>query len=350
MKFSNPRKIALFTSVVITAASLLIYIISSLLIHREANLWVLLIYVSVLIPLSYFILHKLLNRFFWDKIKLIYKNIHSLKVPKNTNTKKSIYIDDDIIDNVNQQVIEWSRDKSIEIDQLKKMEAYRREFVGNVSHELKTPIFNIQGYILTLLDGGLEDPSINREYLLRTEKSIDRMIMIIKDLDAIAKLDSGELKLDLKKFDIGELVNEVFDFLEIKAKEKNTRLYIGSKSEKHINVFADRESIKQVLINLVDNSLKYGITDGKTKVSFFDMDENLLIEVTDNGYGIGQEDLIRVFERFYRSDKARSLQHGGSGLGLSIVKHIIEAHNQTINVRSTIGVGTTFAFTLKKEN
>jgi len=290
MKFSNPRNISLFSSLVITAASLLIYTLSSLLFHQNINLLILLIFIIVLVPISYLILNKLLNKFIWNKIKIIYKNIHNLKAPKNTGSKKNIHIDKDIIEDVSQEVIEWSRDKSIEIEQLKKMEAYRREFIGNLSHELKTPIFNIQGYILTLLDGGLEDPGINREYLLRTEKSIDRMITIIKDIDAIAKLDSGEIKLNFVKFNILDLVNEVFDFLEIKAKEKNIKLYVSSKSDASVHVIADRESIKQVLINLVDNSLKYGIKDGKTKVSFFDMDEHVLVEVTDDGTGIGEED------------------------------------------------------------
>jgi len=348
MKLSNPRNISLFTSIVITIVTLIIYTISSILLYNEIHFLVLLAFIVILIPLSYFVLNKLLNTFIWNKIKLIYKNIHNLKVPKKSNEKTNNQIDKDIIEKVNQQVIEWSRDKSLEIDQLKKMEAYRREFIGNLSHELKTPIFNIQGYVLTLIDGGLDDPSINKEYLLRTEKSIDRMINIINDLDAIAKLESGELMLNFIKFDIFDLTNEVLDFLEIKAKEKNTKLYISSKAVKPVFVFADRESIKQVLINLIDNSLKYGIQDGKTKISFYDMDENILIEVADNGNGINKEEINRVFERFYRSERARSLHHSGSGLGLAIVKHIIEAHNQTINVRSTVNVGTTFSFTLKK--
>jgi len=296
------------------------------------------------------VLNKLLDTFIWRKIKVIYKNIHSLKAPKKTNSKRKFHIDKDIIEKVNQEVIEWSHDKSQEIEQLKKLELYRREFVGNVSHELKTPVFNIQGYILTLLDGGLEDPTINREYLLRTEKSIDRMITILNDLDAISKLESGELKLNFQKFDILGLVSEAFEFLDKKAREHNITLAFGKNTEKPIFVIADREKIKQVLINLVDNSLKYGNEKGRTKVGFFDMDEHILIEVTDNGSGIDKEELPRIFERFYRTDKARIKQHSGSGLGLSIVKHIIEAHNQTINVRSTVGIGTTFAFTLKKAN
>lgn len=351
MKFSNPRSIALFTSGIVTLTTLLIYGVSSFIMYEKPNYPTLFIFTAVLMPLTYFVLYKLLNTYIWNKIKVIYKNIHSLKAPKKPdvlNTKKNILNEKDIIEKVNEQVMEWHSDRTKEIDQLKQMEKYRREFIGNVSHELKTPIFNIQGYILTLLDGGLEDASINREYLSRTEKSIDRMINIIHDLDAISKLESGELKMNFKKFDIIELVNEVFDFLEVKAKEHNIRLYVSRNTDKIVNVVADWDSIRQVLVNLVDNSIKYGKNGGRTKVSCFDMDEHILIEVSDNGMGVDKEDLNRIFERFYRTPKARSVQHGGSGLGLSIVKHIIEAHNQTINVRSTIGLGTTFAFTLKK--
>lgn len=351
MKFSNPRSIALFTSGIVTLTTLLIYGVSSYIVYEKPNYPTLFIFAAVLMPLTYFVLYKLLNTYIWNKIKVIYKNIHSLKAPKKPdvlNTKKNILNEKNIIEKVNEQVMEWHSDRTKEIDQLKQMEKYRREFIGNVSHELKTPIFNIQGYILTLLDGGLEDTTINREYLSRTEKSIDRMINIIHDLDAISKLESGELKMNFKKFDIIELVNEVFDFLEVKAKEHNIRLYVSRNTDRIVNVVADWDSIRQVLVNLVDNSIKYGKNGGRTKVSCFDMDEHILIEVSDNGMGVDKEDLNRIFERFYRTPKARSVHHGGSGLGLSIVKHIIEAHNQTINVRSTIGLGTTFAFTLKK--
>lgn len=214
---------------------------------------------------------------------------------------------------------------------------------------MKTPIFNIQGYVLTLLDGGLEDPSINKEYLLRTEKSINRMIAIVEDLETISQLESSELQLNLKKTDILALTREVMEFLEIKARKRNNTVYFGGNYEKPVYILADKERLRQVLINLIDNSIKYGNQeDGSTKISFFDMDENILVEVTDNGNGINEADLPRIFERFYRTDKGRSREQGGSGLGLAIVKHIIEAHDQTIHVRSTQGVGTTFAFTMKK--
>jgi two-component system phosphate regulon sensor histidine kinase PhoR len=257
-------------------------------------------------------------------------------------------LDKDIIHKVNEEVTEWAQDRRQEIEELKKLEAYRREFLGNVSHELKTPLFNIQGYILTLLDGGLDDPSINKEYLERSGKNIERMISIVEDLEVISRFETGELKLDILNFDIVALVTDVIELLEVKAKKKNIHQKIVRENEKPLFVKADKERIRQVLINLLDNSIKYGTDGGKTKVSFFDMDENILIEVTDNGLGVDSKDVPRLFERFFRVDKSRSREQGGSGLGLAIVKHIIEAHHQTINVRSSIGVGTTFAFTLQK--
>ena len=208
----------------------------------------------------------------------------------------------------------------------------------------------MQGYVLTLLDGGLEDPSINREYLLRAEKSINRMIAVVEDLEAISQLESGELKLNTTKFDIVSLARDVIEFLEIKSQRKNIDVTISGNIEKPLFVRADKERIRQVFINLIENSIKYNFrqSDANTQISFFDMDENILVEIADNGVGIAQQDLSRIFERFYRTDKGRSREQGGTGLGLAIVKHIIEAHQQTISVRSWPGIGTTFGFTLKK--
>ena len=278
---------------------------------------------------------------------MIYKTIHILKTPKK---EKSVFNETDLLEEAEEEVLQWALDKKDEIEQLKKSDSYRREFVGNVSHELKTPIFNIQGYILTLLDGGIDDPAINKEYLFRAEKNITRMVAIVEDLEVISQLESGELKLNFENFDIVALTLEVIESLEIKAKKKSIKLFIAENYEHSINVEADRERIRQVMVNLMDNSIKYNNENGTTKISFFDMDENILIEVTDNGIGIDVQHIYRIFERFYRVDKSRSREQGGSGLGLAIVKHIIEAHNQAINVRSTVGVGTTFAFTLKKIN
>jgi two-component system, OmpR family, phosphate regulon sensor histidine kinase PhoR len=253
-----------------------------------------------------------------------------------------------IIENVQAEAEHWESEKQAEIEQLKRLEQYRRDFIGNVSHELKTPLFNIQGYVSTLLDGGLEDPAINREYLKRTEKSIERLVKILEDLDEISQLESGHMKLKITRFDLVSLTRDVTELLEMKAQKNDIQVIINDPG-KLIMVEGDKDKIRQVLTNIIDNSIRYGTKgEGRTKISFFDMDENILTEITDNGLGIDTADLSRVFERFYRTDRGRAATKKGKGLGLAIVKHILEAHQQTISVRSTIGVGTTFGFTLKK--
>lgn len=346
MNYSDPKLLALLNAFFIALFLGVAYAALSLAMTSFDPL-VLAILVAVVFAFAYFLFRYTLSRFIYERIRLIYKTIHNLKVSREKDRKMDI--DRNTLEEVNRQVLEWGERQNKEIEHLRELAQYRREFLGNVSHELKTPIFNIQGYVLTLLDGGLEDPAINREYLLKTENSIERMIAIVEDLEAISKMESGELKLDLSRFDIVELAREVIEFMEIKARKKKVRVGFGEKEQKPVFVEADKKGIRQVLVNLIDNSIKYGLEqDGKTRVSFFDMDEHILIEVTDNGAGIEQKDLPRLFERFYRTDKARSRGQGGSGLGLAIVKHMIEAHGQVINVRSTVGVGTTFAFTLKK--
>ena len=290
--------------------------------------------------------NSLLRIFIYRKIKPIYKAISRLK---SGNVKSGkIDIDRDIISDVNNEVIRWESERDEEIAQLKKLETFRREFLGNVSHELKTPIFNIQGYIHTLLDGGLEDKDINVHYLRRAASSVDRLCLIVEDLEAISKLESGELELEFRSFDIHDLAKEVFDSLELPSSDRTIALGFKEGCDKPFYVFADKERIRQVLVNLVVNSIKYGKDGGKTIVGIYDFDEKYLIEVTDTGIGIDTIHLPRLFERFYRVDKSRSREQGGTGLGLAIVKHLIEAHTETINVRSAIGVGSTFGFTLKK--
>ena len=339
----KPKFFSLIVSTFVTVV-FLILAITTVGFATYLQWFILLATAFILFCFSYFIYRYYLEKFIYEKIRLIYKTIHILKTPKK---EKSVFNETDLLEEAEEEVLQWALDKKDEIEQLKKSDSYRREFVGNVSHELKTPIFNIQGYILTLLDGGIDDPSINKEYLLRAEKNINRMVAIVEDLEVISQLESGELKLNFEKFDIIALTKEVIESLEIKAKRKSIKLFIAENYENSIFVEADRERIRQVLVNLMDNSIKYNNENGTTKISFFDMDENILIEVTDNGIGINLEHIPRIFERFYRVDKSRSREQGGSGLGLAIVKHIIEEHSQTINVRSTVGVGTTFAFTLK---
>jgi two-component system phosphate regulon sensor histidine kinase PhoR len=251
------------------------------------------------------------------------------------------------VKDLNEEILAWADDRKDEIERLKKLEVYRKEFLGNVSHELKTPIFNIQGYVLTLLDGGLEDETINRDYLMRAERSVDRMITIVDDLEAISQLETGELQLEPERFDIVALSKDILDAQEMKATSKGIMLSLEGEC-KPLYVQADRFRIRQVLTNLVVNSVKYGKEYGETKIEFYDRGDTVLIEVTDNGIGIAKEHLPRLFERFYRVDKSRSREQGGTGLGLAIVKHIIEAHDQTISASSIEGESTTFSFTLDK--
>ncbi|MFV0289530.1 MAG: sensor histidine kinase [Mangrovibacterium sp.] len=279
------------------------------------------------------------------KIEPIYKIIRS----KNYRGKDYVGPLDpsNEIADVQHEVEQWAKDKTTEITRLKDLERYRKEFVGNVSHELKTPIFNIQGYILTLLEGGIDDPKINIPYLKRTEQSIDRMITIVEDLETINKFESGVLRLRYQDFDMAQLVKETFDMEQMIAEERNIKL-IFKRPDKQVMVNADRHRMSQVLTNLISNAIKYGRDNGFVQVTFYDMKEYWMVEVVDNGLGISSEDVPRVFERFFRADKSRSRKQGGTGLGLSIVKHIMEAHNQTINVKSELNVGTTFTFTIEK--
>lgn len=255
---------------------------------------------------------------------------------------------EDPISGVSQEVLEWAKDQTTEIAQLRKMETYRKEFLGNVSHELRTPLFAIQGYIDTILEGDVEDLDLVHHFLKKAALNGDRLSVLIQDLEAISQLEAGELTMQTEIFDIHDLVGDVFDSLEMKAAEKKISFSFKEGCDKPFIVEADKNRIRQVLINLLVNSIKYGNENGFTKVGLYDMDENILIEVTDNGIGVPEVHVPRLFERFYRVDKSRTREEGGTGLGLAIVKHIIEAHQQTINVRSTVGIGTTFGFTLRK--
>ncbi|MFT6209609.1 MAG: two-component system phosphate regulon sensor histidine kinase PhoR [Bacteroidia bacterium] len=289
------------------------------------------------------------NQFIYEKVKLIYKTIRNLKTTKS-EIKSMLREDRGALETVNQDVISWAENKQKEIQLLRDQEEYRRDFLGNVSHELKTPIFNIQGYVHTLLDGGLEDEEINRKFLIRADKSVERMISVVEDLDVISRLEAGILELNIQRINIIELAKEVMEMEEMKAEKRNITIRFNERYDKPIYVMADADQIKRVYINLLDNGIKYGSADGSIKLRFYDMDQNILCEVADDGSGIEPKHLPRLFERFYRVDKARDRHTGGTGLGLSIVKHIIDAHKQTINVRSLVGgnSGTTFSFTLKE--
>ncbi len=281
------------------------------------------------------------------------KPIYSIVLSRDVHTTEILSeLKDKRVENIGEELTAWADTNDKEIARLKEAEQFRKQYLGNVAHELKTPIFNIQGYISTLLDGGLEDELINRKYLERAEKSIDRLINIVNDLDTISKLESSMNKLNLEKFDIVALAKEIAEQAEIEADRKHIRISVKGVENlpSPFWVLADKHYIGQVLVNLIINSIRYGKEGGQTRIRFRDMLDKILVEVEDNGLGIGKEDLPRIFERFYRTDKGRSREQGGTGLGLAIVKHIIEAHGERISVRSEPGVGSTFSFTLKKVN
>lgn len=303
---------------------------------------------SVTLITSYAVFYYLIERFVYSKIKLIYKLIHNLKLGKDLKDALGEYVSADPINDVEHEVKEWARDKKSEIDRLKEQEKFRREFLSNISHELKTPLFAIQGYIEALQEEDIDDPELSRQFLDKASKNVDRLAFLIKDLDAISKLESGEIPVNYEKFDLSELISEVIESMELKAKKYNINLEFKEKYNYASWVNADREKIRQVLVNLLDNSFKYGRNPGNTSIKTFELHDEILIEITDDGIGIEEKNLPRLFERFYRTDKSRSRQIGGSGLGLAIVKHIIEAHQQTITVRSTENIGSTFGFTLER--
>jgi two-component system phosphate regulon sensor histidine kinase PhoR len=345
MRTSSPRKlailVALSASVITAGATLLVFAL------HESSIFISLLFVGLAVFfVVYLVVYYSMNSFIFEKIKPIYKTIHDVNFAGKSLRRE--LEETDIIEDVQYDVMQWAKRKTKEIKQLRQLEKYRREFLGNVSHELKTPIFNIQGYVLTLLDGGLEDQSINRLYLERTEKSINRLISIVNDLESISRLESGELKPEFSRFNLVRLVEEIFEDHEVMARESKIRLKLEKPPDKAQFVSADRKRIQEVLNNLIVNSVKYGKEGGNTIIRFHDMEENILVEITDDGMGISEKDLPRIFERFYRTDKSRSREMGGTGLGLSIVKHIIEAHRQTINVQSRLNEGTSFTFTLRK--
>ncbi|MEI6060312.1 MAG: ATP-binding protein [Bacteroidota bacterium] len=348
MSETTPKRLALVLSVLLSIlAAVMIYFFANIFIKQYFWILLLVSFFSMVL-VQYLILRFSLERFIYSRIKLVYKTIHKQKLSKDSKKEQISSIHGDIIGKVNEEVENWVSDRKAEIDELKRMEVYRREFLGNVSHELKTPLFNMQGFILTLLDGGIHDPNVNLDFLEKSQKNIERMITIVEDLEVISRLETGEASPLLSTFSITALVREVMEFLEPKATEREIKLLFAAEYTDNMLVRADKEKIRTVLTNLILNSVKYGKQSGRTKVSFYDMDENYLIEISDNGVGIEEKHIARLFERFYRVDKHRSRAQGGSGLGLAIVKHIIEAHNQTVNVRSAPGVGSTFAFTLKK--
>lgn len=309
--------------------------------------WVYLVFWLLLLFIVYYIIiYTSVNKLILNKIKPLLSTIKFLQIP---SAKQYQFIDDgEVLKEIDKQFMYWAKSKLQEISELKANEKFRKEFLGNVSHELKTPLFNIQGYISTLIDGGLHDKSINLKYLKHSEKNINRLISIVHDLETISALESGDKKLLFEKFNICDLISEVVSMHEIRAKNKSITLEIKCLPENNVFVKADKKGVADVLSNLVINSIIYGRENGKTSIIIEEKNNKVWISVRDTGIGIDKEEINRIFERFYRVDKSRSKIQGGTGLGLSIVKHIIEAHNQEIKVDSKLGKGTTFSFSLAK--
>lgn len=310
----------------------------------EFSIWFCVCFAIAIAIFVFFVLQYRVEHFIYRGVKKIYDDVSLLESSSFRN--QPITTD---MATLTYEVKKFARDKKLEIEMLKVREEYRREFIGNVSHELKTPLFTVQGYLLTLLDGAMNDKSIRKKYLQRAEKGVERLIYIVQDLDMISKLEVGDLNLEMHSFDVVKLVQNVFDLLEMEASKKDILLLFDMKYNKPIHVFADSEKIEQVLINLVMNSIKYGKEKGSTEVSIESLTKNkVIVRIKDNGEGIEKQHISRLFERFYRVDKSGARSSGGSGLGLSIVKHIIEAHDEKIYVESQFGKGSEFSFTLEK--
>ena len=334
----NPFKFSLLSSLYISIGAYFVINYNDLSISVESVLISFIIF-----GLSFLILQLRVRKLFFERIRQIYEDLEF----ETDSLIKTSPIDSDM-NSFSRDLEEFVKLKRTEIETLKKEGIYRKEFVGNVAHELKTPLFSVQGYISNLLDGAMDDKELLKKYLKRAEKSVDRLTFIIKDLDLITQLESSTLKLKVTSFDILKLTEEIIEDLEISASKRNIKIIFNKNYDKQILVEADKNRIEQVITNLVTNSINYGSEKGTTEISFESNVEKIIVKVNDNGEGISEENMPRLFQRFFRVDVSRSRSQGGSGLGLAIVKHIIDAHNENIYVQSTVGVGSEFSFTLKK--
>lgn len=337
----SPRQLAAFTALILAMpVSLLIW-------YLTKKWWVGLICFAIIFAGSYLLVSFMMERFIYRKIKLIYKFIYKTKATKREETYYKYVLPQKSIDEVREDVEAWATKNEEELELLRRNEQFRKEFLQNLSHEFKTPVFAIQGYVDTLLSGAMANPEVNKKFLEKTAKNVDRLTHLLNDLDEISKLERGELVLYKQNLIIQDLVRDVYESLSVKAEKQNIYCSIKKGCESPLTVFADKEKIRQVLINLVENSIKYGKQNGSITASMYKTDgKHILVEISDDGIGISEKHLPRIFERFYRTEEGRSIDVTGSGLGLAICKHIIEAHGQTIHVRSREDVGTTIGFTL----
>jgi two-component system phosphate regulon sensor histidine kinase PhoR len=344
MKIKKTYSYALWSAIYITLLSVGIAAISYFFIVEYLGVSTIIISVLALFIISFFIIQYRAEHFIYRRLKKIYEEVSILDV--NDLRKESVTTD---IEKLSKRMQKFVEGKRLEIKSLTERDSFRKDFLGNVAHELKTPLFTVQGYILTLLEGAMDDKNIRLKYLERANKGVERLVAVTKDLDMIAKLETDGLKLNMEVFNILEIIQNVFDLFEMKAKKRNIILKFDRVYDFPVFVIGDIEKIEQVLINLVVNSIKYGKPNGTTIVAVDDYTNNkYIIRVIDNGEGIKRQHLPRLFERFYRVDQSRSREQGGSGLGLSIVKHIVEAHHQTVLLKSTFGEGSEFSFTMEK--
>lgn len=337
----SPRQLSAFTAFVLAVpVSILVYLVE--------HSWLWAVSSFIIISLGAFLLiNFILERFIYRKIKLVYKFINRTKATRKEETYYKYVLPQKSIDEVREDVEAWAEENEKELEILRQNEQFRKEFLQNLSHEFKTPVFAIQGYIETLLSGAMADPTVNKKFLEKSARNVDRLTHLLNDLDQISRLERGELTLKRENFVIQDLIREVFDSKLPKSENNQMQLSLKKGCESPLMVYADKEKIRQVLTNLVGNSIKYGKNGGQILASVYNTDgQHILVEISDEGIGIGEKHLSRIFERFYRTDEGRSLDKGGSGLGLAICKHIIEAHGQTIHVRSTENIGTTIGFTL----
>lgn len=344
MKNSNPLSLVLAGSILLTVITFLTVFI----VHQVFSLplWAYIVFPGGVGLTAFVVFYILVRRFIHERLRLLYRSIRKGKMQGSSPI--GVSMTSDVIGEAEAATREWADARHKEISQLREQEAFRREFLGNLAHELKTPVFSIQGYVLTLLDGALEDENVNRMFLERASKAVDRMTHILNDLDDLTKLEVNDLKLELRPFDVRELAREVMESVELRAREAEIKLKISKEANHPFMVVGDRGKIAQVFTNLINNSISYGNKGGVTQVRIYEVDEIVTIEISDNGIGIDPDHIPRLFERFYRVEKSRNRHEGGSGLGLSIVKHILDSHGQTISVRSTVGLGSTFTFSLDR--
>lgn len=339
----SPRNLSFITALIISTVN------ATLSLTLRPKWFIVGIVFFVTFVITYYLYYYTLQRFIYRKIKLIYKFIYQTKATKKEEFFYKEILPQKSIEEVSEDVQKWAAQRRQEIEMLRANEQFRKEFLMNLAHELRTPIFTVQGYIDTLLDGAINDPEVSSRFLNNASRGIDRLVRLVADLDEISRLESGKIPIVLESFTIQDLISEVFEEMSLATSEKKIALQFKKGTEGPLQVRADKPKIKQVLVNLVENAIKYGHENGTVTAGCYIVDDkHVYVEISDNGPGISEEHLPRIFERFYRADRSRSRNIGGTGLGLAIVKHIVEAHGQTVTARSKPGVGSSFGFTLEK--